>query len=467
MLFFIYLTIGIVIFLARKGIKGYKQSDNIGKGGKFLEGTSSVVNELTKGSIYLVNSINNTSYNIDSKSISYSIKKLLKPPLDFNVVSKRMDTYYTFRGNNTNDISDRGPFGSNRDYNSWVISFYGIRYNKDPFWKEDRLDVFFSNFENNTLLKEYCNKKNIQYAIITDYINKDDFRHYPSKEFLKVFKLTDGKWINTGNIQKNVKATEIKNNAVIKKSHNQKPIEFLTGKNYLNKTPIGNDHIIESKNIIDSNKSDNINNLNTDELISVVNKFITEKYIESFKVFENKDYNLIDGFLSPIDHLILKNQCDFVKLKLKEILPSLLKEFETDTDNKWLLETTWDTIISETEKNFLEKYLNHRKIKLASFDGNNKTEKKTEEANNEDNSINSLYFYKFTQTKKGLVTSSQPLNLEINKTKDVVFGFTAISPELASQMNLKVGDELPLNLTEKQVINTTTGELIPNLYWAE
>lgn len=153
-------------------------------------------------------------------------------------------------------------------------------------------------------------------------------------------------------------------------------IEFLTGKNFKNKTPIISDPIIESKNIIDRKKSDNINNLNTDELISVVYKFITEKYIESFKVFENKDYNLIDGFLSPIDHLILKNQCDFVKLKLKEILPSLLKELKADTDTKWLLETSWETMISETEKIFLEKYLNYKKIKLANFDNTNITKKK-------------------------------------------------------------------------------------------
>ena len=95
-----------------------------------------------------------------------------------------------------------------------------------------------------------------------------------------------------------------------------------------------------------------------------------------------------------------------------------------------------------------------------------------------------MYFYKFTQTKKGIVTSTEPLTgtqetttkmiggVEVsvrkqNTTGEVKFGFTAISPELASQMNLQVGDELPLELTEKQVVNTTTGELIPNLYWAE
>lgn len=69
--------------------------------------------------------------------------------------------------------------------------------------------------------------------------------------------------------------------------------------------------------------------------------------------------------------------------------------------------------------------------------------------NYEDNFISSLYFYKFT------------------KTKDVVFGFTAINSQLAEQMNFKVGDELPLTLTEKKVVNTKTGEVFPNLFWAE
>jgi hypothetical protein len=94
-----------------------------------------------------------------------------------------------------------------------------------------------------------------------------------------------------------------------------------------------------------------------------------------------------------------------------------------------------------------------------------------------------MYFYKFTQTKKGIVTSTEPLTglntttkmiggVEVpvreqtGATGDVKFGFTAISPELASKMNLQVGDKLPLELTDKQVVNNVTGEVVPNLYWA-
>ena len=94
-----------------------------------------------------------------------------------------------------------------------------------------------------------------------------------------------------------------------------------------------------------------------------------------------------------------------------------------------------------------------------------------------------MYFYKFTQTKKAIVTSSEPLTGMKTTTKmiggvevevreqagaagEVKFGFTAISPEIAAQMTLQVGDKLPLEITDKPVVNSQTGEIIPNLYWA-
>lgn len=91
-----------------------------------------------------------------------------------------------------------------------------------------------------------------------------------------------------------------------------------------------------------------------------------------------------------------------------------------------------------------------------------------------------MHFLRFTQTGKGLVTSTAPLNqttqtkniggVEVPvrvQTGDVKFGFTAVSAELSAQMSLQVGDVLPLVLTDKPVVNTQTGEVIPNLYWAE
>lgn len=93
------------------------------------------------------------------------------------------------------------------------------------------------------------------------------------------------------------------------------------------------------------------------------------------------------------------------------------------------------------------------------------------------------YFFKFTQSGKGIVTSSEPLN-QTMETKniggvetqvrvqtgaasgEITFGFTAVKPEVASQMQVNVGDELPLEITGKPVMDNTTGEAVPNLYWA-
>jgi len=77
-----------------------------------------------------------------------------------------------------------------------------------------------------------------------------------------------------------------------------------------------------------------------------------------------------------------------------------------------------------------------------------------------------LYFYKFTQTKKGIVTSTIPKHkIDNHPTLKVKFGFTAIEPEFAAQMNVAVGDELPLEITEKAVVDGD-GNVIPNLFWA-
>lgn len=90
-----------------------------------------------------------------------------------------------------------------------------------------------------------------------------------------------------------------------------------------------------------------------------------------------------------------------------------------------------------------------------------------------------MYFYKFTKSGKAIVTTTAPLGQTIEtkniggievpvrvQSQDVSFGFTAIDAGLSSSMNLQVGDELPLEITDKPVVNTETGEVIPNLFWA-
>jgi len=89
-----------------------------------------------------------------------------------------------------------------------------------------------------------------------------------------------------------------------------------------------------------------------------------------------------------------------------------------------------------------------------------------------------MYFYKFTQSRKGIVSTTAPLGqtTEIKiiggvetevrvQSNDVSFGFTAVSAETAAQMSIQVGDALPLVLTDKAVKNKE-GEVIPNMFWA-
>jgi len=91
------------------------------------------------------------------------------------------------------------------------------------------------------------------------------------------------------------------------------------------------------------------------------------------------------------------------------------------------------------------------------------------------------YFFKLTQKGAGIVTSSEPLTQttetktiggvampvrqQVGSAGEVKFGFTAVDPEVASQMDLQVGDELPLEITDKPVTNKE-GEVVPNLFWA-
>ena len=96
-----------------------------------------------------------------------------------------------------------------------------------------------------------------------------------------------------------------------------------------------------------------------------------------------------------------------------------------------------------------------------------------------------MFYFKITESNKGLITSDSPLTGVQTITKNiggrdvevrqqagngnVKFGFTAISPEdgMALSSELKVGDELKsLELTEKKVVNQSTGEEFDNLYWA-
>ena len=84
----------------------------------------------------------------------------------------------------------------------------------------------------------------------------------------------------------------------------------------------------------------------------------------------------------------------------------------------------------------------------------------------ENHSNTTVYFYKLTKSATGIVSTSEPCkDLADAKGKNLKFGFTTVSADTAAQMNLAIGDELPLEITDKPVKNKD-GEVIPNMFWA-
>jgi len=241
--------------------------------------------------------------------------------------------------------------------------------------------------------------------------------------------------------------------------------------------------------IIFKDSLDNFKNLKDDEIINAVSKFIQMIYIEELGKFSFDRSHLIDNYLNPTDNirflLLLENIRDGLKVTRDALLDQLdLDEFQTK-----ILKASFASY-KEVEKPVLEGYLRVKKVKMLKDSGTlNKSSLKSISnpvvspiAEYDDSIQNTLFFYKFTTTKKGLVTSTEPLTGMKTSTKiiggvevqvreqagatgEIKFGYTAIKPEAAAQMNLSVGDELPLELTDKPVVDGN-GEAIPNLFWA-
>lgn len=252
-----------------------------------------------------------------------------------------------------------------------------------------------------------------------------------------------------------------------------------------------------NKNKIIQDELDDFKNLKEDEIIKAVYKFCTQVYIEELAKFNFDNSHLIDNYLNPTDNIRLFHLLENVRDGLKETSDSLLDQLDLDEFQREILKISFEVTIGEVEKPVLEGYLRSKKVKmLKDKDYDLASDELSLEPNNDqidskslpisdvenDNCLqDSLFFYKFTQSKKGLITTTRPITGTKTLTKNIDgvgilskgpmpkelrFGFTAISPELASKMNLQVGDELPLEITDKPVVNKATGEIIPNLYWA-
>lgn len=292
--------------------------------------------------------------------------------------------------------------------------------------------------------------------------------------------------------------------------------------------------------IIFKDSLDNFKNLKDDEIINAVSKFIQMIYLKELGKFSFDRSHLIDNYLNPTDNIRFLLLLENIRDGLKVTRDALLDQLDLDEFQSKILKMSFASY-KEVEKPVLEEYLRLKKVKMLKDSGtlnksslksvSNQTDSKpvvspiAEYDNSIQNSLllykfiqtdkgtkplvwsktstkmiggvevevkeqpwlgdkleNSLFFYAFTQIKKGIVTSTEPLTGMKTSTKmiggvevqvrersgeqgEVKFGYTAIKPEAAAQMNLSVGDELPLELTDKPVVDSS-GEVIPNLFWA-
>jgi len=304
-----------------------------------------------------------------------------------------------------------------------------------------------------------------------------------------------GSWLGS----KEKKDLNISNDEDDRKSQNKKELNLNEDvrNEIIFKKAIRNDfEKLKSKKLeFDKSKSyqdllDNFKNLKDDEIIKAVYKFSRNVYIEELNKFSFDRSNLIDNYLNPTDNIILLNLLENVRNGLKVTRDALLDQLGLDEFQCKILEMSFKVTVGEVEKPVLEGYLRLKNIKMLKGHEAN-IDIKTKLPEDEPDGIpkplpsvekskiiqSKLYFYKFTQTKKGIVTSTQPIGTKLiggvevpvremsGSQSEVKFGFTAITPELAAQMNVAVGDELPLEITDKPVLDGN-GEAIPKLFWA-
>lgn len=213
--------------------------------------------------------------------------------------------------------------------------------------------------------------------------------------------------------------------------------------------------------------------INDKDLIETVYIFMRNIYIEELKKFNYKKSDLIDNYLNPIDHERLLNNIETTRLKLNTFKPVLLNKISLKPENTQVLKIGWQAIIEETEEKVIEKFLESNSIRLSKLVNNDIPTKKNDRLHskaisksNPDEKSTALYFYKYTASKKGIITTTIPLVDGNIPNKNIKYGFTAINLEFALKANFEVGDKLPLELTNKEVVNPTTGEIIPDMYWA-
>ena len=189
---------GTIVYLIYVGIKTFRNSKQAGFLGQAQDGASEVVSEITKGAGLIGNQIGSYSIRLKMSAINTSVKKILKKDtkMTFGASAKMTGTYWAFSKAKGQFLT--GPFGKDRDPESWNLRFYNISYQDQTGYTEDRLDSFFDEVSKHKRLREYCKENNIQFLTITPVVNisaVDGILRSLGQNLYKVYKLTGEQWV--------------------------------------------------------------------------------------------------------------------------------------------------------------------------------------------------------------------------------------------------------------------------------
>jgi hypothetical protein len=214
-----------------------------------------------------------------------------------------------------------------------------------------------------------------------DYENADLFNGYKHKSnFVLNIEIKDKNSIlyetfillDTFNM-KEIKLTDYENvkNAIdtLLENFEQTPIHEILSKNFntisLVKELTGKTYIKKHKQKIqERNITLDFNQLSHDELILLINDFMTEKFNSEILVFESSGFSLVNGnYVNPKDVVILANQMKQTQSILKNCLEDFLGMASSE-DMKLLLSKTWDNLIREAFRSEVAKFQIRNNVKL-------------------------------------------------------------------------------------------------------
>lgn len=243
------------------------------------------------------------------------------------------------------------PQGVKAHSNFWYMyNQRSVTYNGNTFTSFD--------YENADLFDGYKHKSNFVLHIEIKDKNSILYESYILLDTsnMKEIKLTDYE-----NVMKNIdtflehfEQTPIHD--ILSKNFNTiSLVKVLTGKTFIKK---------HNQKFEDRNTMNLLSKLSFDELLLLVNDFMTEKFHTEILVFESSGFSTINGnYVSPNDLIIFASQMKQTKNILKNCLQDFL-DISNSEDTKLLLSKTWDKLIIEAFRSEVAKFQIRNNVKL-------------------------------------------------------------------------------------------------------